>query len=77
MADNVIPVPPRRRRVHHKGMWGWVEYHPRNAQWSYSVKYQVTHTFEGEARSEAEAALQVKMMIDLLAGGFPPTRSVE
>jgi hypothetical protein len=73
----VINVPPRRKRVYHKGMYGWVEYHPSDRSWGYTVKYQTTNVFSGETISEAAAVLQVKLMIDLLAGGALPVRSVD
>lgn len=73
----VIKVPPRRIRVYHKGMFGWVEYHPGDKSWSYTVKYQTTNVYSGETVSEAAATLQVKMMIDLLIGGALPVRSIE
>jgi hypothetical protein len=58
-------------------MYGWVEYHPSDKSWSYKVKYQTTNVYSGETFSEAAAVLQVKMMIDLLAGGALPVRSVD
>lgn len=76
-VNNVIKVPPRRERVIHKGMHGWVEYHPGTKTWTYSFKYQVTFRHTGECTSKAEAALEVKRAIDIIAGEGTSVRSVD
>jgi hypothetical protein len=65
--DNVIHVPPRRRRIVYKGMHGWVEYHPSTKTWSYKMRFETRFTHEGEARTEAEAVLELKVAIDVLS----------
>jgi len=77
MTDNVIHVPPRRRRVHHKGMFGWVEYHPSTKSWTYTIKFQVTYKHEGEMPSEAAAVLEVKRAIDSIPMTSRTVRSIE
>lgn len=76
--NNIIRVPPRRYKVLHKGMHGWVEYHPSTKTWSYSIKWQTTFTHMGEAAKEAEAVLELKTAIDVLStGGLATVRSIE
>jgi hypothetical protein len=65
--NNVIHVPPRRHRVVYKGMHGWVEYHPSTKSWTYRLRFETKFTHEGEARTEAEAVLELKCAIDILA----------
>jgi len=77
MPDNVIVVPPRRRRVHYKGMFGWVEYHPSTKSWTFTFKYQVTGTYGGMSPSEAEAVLELKRAIDIVSSGGTTIRSVD
>lgn len=77
--NNVIRVPPRRYRVIHKGMHGWVEFHPSSKMWSYSFKFQTTNVAKGEMKTEAEAVLQIKTVIDLIKSGSADTsiRSID
>ena len=67
--SNVIKVQPRVKTIRHKGLHGKIEFHPVRRVWSYVLKllYPVTHA--GEMPSEAEAALEVKKLIDLAASG--------
>jgi hypothetical protein len=74
---NVIRVPPRRYRVVHKGMHGWVEYHPGTRTWSYSMKYAIKFTLGGRTPTEAAAVLELKIAIDELAKAGSAVRSVE
>lgn len=75
--NNVIRVPPRRFPVRYKGMHGWVEYHPVSKTWTYKVKLLVTQTYEGEAPTEAEAVLEVKRVIEIVAVGGTSFRSID
>ena len=74
---SVHKVPPRRKPVYHKGMKGWIEYHPRTKTWTFKLKYQVTNVFEGESTSEAAAVYEIRAMINLLTGATLPVRSIE
>lgn len=75
--DNVIRVPPRRYRVFHKGMHGWVEYHPGTKSWTYKLKYHFRFENKGTANTEAEAVLALKSTIDTLSGGGTSVWSVD
>jgi hypothetical protein len=75
--SNVIRVPPRRYRVFHKGMHGWVEYHPGTRTWSYKFKYEVKFSLGGQAPTEADAVLQLKIAMDDLAKGGSSIRSTD
>lgn len=67
--SNVVKVPPRREIVSHKGLHGFVEYHPARKLWSWTLKlvYTIKHT--GEARRKEEAALEAKTLMEKVAGG--------
>lgn len=64
--NNVIRVPPRRYKVMHKGMHGWVEYHPVTKTWTYQLKWTTLTTHTGSATTEADAVLELKTSIDTL-----------
>ena len=71
MADNgnVTKMQPRREVVHHKGLHGFVEWHPVRKMWSYTLKlvYRIKHV--GEHERKEEAILEAKKMMDIAAQG--------
>lgn len=67
--SNVIKVPPRRKTVSHKGMFGIIEYHPAKKIWSSIIKFVHTVTHRNEHPTEAHAELEVKRLIDVAAQG--------
>lgn len=76
--DNVIKVPPRRRIIYWKGLHGVIEYRPALKCWQAVVKliYPVDH--KSEAKTEAEAELEVKKVIEIaIAGKNKNVRSVD
>lgn len=68
-GSNVITVPPRRKPVRYKGLHGWLEYIPSRKIWRSVLKlvYPVTHN--EEHKTEAEAELHIKKLIDTAASG--------
>lgn len=69
LGPNVITVPPRRKQVRHKGLHGWLEFHPVTKVWSYVVKFLYPVTHRGQVSSEAEAALEIKKLLETAAQG--------
>lgn len=68
-GSNVITVPPRRKRVLYKGLHGWLEYLPTKKIWRTTLKllYPITHY--QDHKTEAEAELHLKQLIDTVAKG--------
>ena len=69
LGSNVITVPPRRKQVRHKGLHGWLEFHPISKLWSYTVKFLYPVTHKGKMHTEAEAELEIKKLLDLASKG--------
>jgi len=70
MSSNVIKVPPRRIRVHHKGMHGYVEFHPATKLWEFKLKLLQRIVINGTAASAEEGKLRLKQKIEVaLSGG--------
>lgn len=67
--NNVVSVPPRRERVHYKGLHGYIEYHPNTRRWTFKLKLQHTVELEGEAATKDEAKLALKRQIEVAASG--------
>lgn len=67
--SNVIKVPPRRKTITYKGMFGVIEYHPVKKIWSSVIKFVHTVTHRNEHSSEAHAELEVKRLIDVATQG--------
>lgn len=68
-TNNVVKVPPRRKTITHKGLFGIIEFHPAKKCWSYVVKLVYTMTKRGEEHTEAAAALKVKEILEKAADG--------
>jgi hypothetical protein len=68
-GSNVVNVPPRRKTITHKGLFGIIEFHPIRKCWSYVVKLVHTTTLRGEAPSEAHATLETKKLLEQAAEG--------
>lgn len=75
--NNIVRVPPRRKRYYHKGMHGWVEYHPSTKTWTYTLKLQITTVHKETLDTEAEAVLQLKRAIEIAIGGGVSIRSID
>lgn len=68
--DNVVKVPPRRIAVHHKGLHGYVEYHPSSKKWTFTLKLLQRIVIKDVADSQEEAKLRLKQKIEVaLSGG--------
>lgn len=69
--SNVIRVPPRVTRVHHRGLHGRIEYHPATKRWTFTLKLLQRVLINGDAASLEEAKLRLKQKIDvaLTSGG--------
>lgn len=63
--SNVIPVPPRRKMITHKGLHGWIEWRPSVKRWGYTCKLKYIVPLGGEALSEAEAEFELKKLLDI------------
>lgn len=63
--------------MYHKGMSGWVEYHPGTKSWSYKLKWIITTEHQEGAATEAEAVLELKRTIDILMQNATTMRSVD
>lgn len=67
--SNVVSVPPRRVKITHKGLHGWVEYLPTAREWRWSLNTQITLKQNGTAKSKDEAALELKRFLEVAANG--------
>lgn len=65
--DNVVQVPPRRYRVFHKGLHGWIEYLPSCKLWRWVFKARFVIENQGHYKTEDEAKLELKKYIDVTA----------
>lgn len=63
-SSNVVQVPPRRKRVWHKGLFGWLEYLPSIKAWRWIFKAQFTVTNSGQEKTEAQAEYELKKFMD-------------
>lgn len=52
--------------MYHKGLSGWVEYHPGTKTWSFKLKFTTINSTLGDTDTEAEAVLALKTAIDTL-----------
>lgn len=66
-SATVIQVPPRRKRVLHRGMHGWLIYAPATGKWHWTFKAQFTVTNGGVEDTEAAAELELKKFMEAAA----------
>lgn len=75
--SNVIQVPPRRIKVTHHGLHGWVELIPSTKEWRWTLNTQVTIKQDGIAKGKDEAITILKKFLEAASHGSKHVRTVD